>query len=438
MVGEVKDFDVGPSEDSTGKYLWVYERLPEYCFHSCCLGRTVKECCSDESVSDLGDVASLKLGAWLCAYSPNRGPKFTRCDWKSGDDMIQKRLDRGFKSGRFGPTVTPLFFTNDSMQFSKADAANCVAIPGVLESYAKASEQVVNYDKSALCVSSYVENLEIMRLSAILGIKVVGCHDRYLGLPCFIGRNKRILFTDVVDKILGKIKGSSGVVAIRLGKYTGVVGIVFVSQKRVGGYSGGWKTKFIRTNFIEDDAYVILSIPLLVVDASYTVFWQFDQSGLILREVVGWTESFVTDFREANMSSGVSIPNNEVVWQPPYVGSYKLNTYAAIDSDGKVVGFGTVIRDAESMSLLLASDISMFNVEAGTDAVVVHKWVVVADHLSSEVGLILTDIRVVIQNLNNCSVRFVPRNANFVAQSCQVGFMFSCGLIMDERFLFLY
>ena len=47
--------------------------------------------------------------------------------------------------------------------------------------------------------------------------------------------------------------------------------------------------------------------------------------------------------------------------------------------------------------LLLASDI-VFNVEAESDAAAVVDWVAGANYLSSEVGLILADIRLVIQN----------------------------------------
>ena len=65
--------------------------------------------------------------------------------------------------------------------------------------------------------------------------------------------------------------------------------------------------------------------------------------------------------------------------------------------------------------LLLASDIGVFNMETESDAAVVVDWVAGADYLSSEVGLILADIRLVIQNQSFCSVRFVPRKVNSVA-----------------------
>ncbi|KAK3211392.1 hypothetical protein Dsin_016098 [Dipteronia sinensis] len=40
-----------------------------------------------------------------------------------------------------------------------------------------------------------------------MGIKLIGCHKNYLGLPCFTGRNKRKLFATIADRVWAKIKG---------------------------------------------------------------------------------------------------------------------------------------------------------------------------------------------------------------------------------------
>ncbi|KAK3206989.1 hypothetical protein Dsin_021035 [Dipteronia sinensis] len=48
------------------------------------------------------------------------------------------------------------------------------------------------------------------KLAATLGVRVVDCHEKYLGLPCYIGRDKRKLFTDIVDRIWSKLKGWQG------------------------------------------------------------------------------------------------------------------------------------------------------------------------------------------------------------------------------------
>ncbi|KAK2650926.1 hypothetical protein Ddye_018415 [Dipteronia dyeriana] len=165
-------------------------------------------------------------------------------------------------------------------------------------------------------------------------------------------------------------------------------------------------------------------------------------SDIDMCDVVLWSEAFVTDYKKANevaRQSGSQIPKN-VVWQPPCIGRYKLNTDAAIDYDGKIMGFGAVIRDsvwmviatssqrieatypphvAEAIAmyrgLLLATDIGVFSVEAEFDAATVVKWVVDGDLKNSDVGLILADIRSLMYNFNFCSIGFVPRKANYVA-----------------------
>ena len=107
----------------------------------------------------------------------------------------------GFKSSRFGPIITHLFFADDSLLFSEATSGNCVAIRKILDDYARASGQAINFAKSTMCVSSSVNRREKERLAAILGVGVVGCHEVYLGLPCYIGRNKMALFTNIVNRV---------------------------------------------------------------------------------------------------------------------------------------------------------------------------------------------------------------------------------------------
>ncbi|KAK3189426.1 hypothetical protein Dsin_028987 [Dipteronia sinensis] len=53
----------------------------------------------------------------------------------------------GFKCSRGGPVVTHHFFADDSLLFTKANEANCVALKSLLDDYARASDQVINSDK---------------------------------------------------------------------------------------------------------------------------------------------------------------------------------------------------------------------------------------------------------------------------------------------------
>ncbi|KAK3225175.1 hypothetical protein Dsin_005037 [Dipteronia sinensis] len=89
------------------------------------------------------------------------------------------------------------FFIDDSLLFSNED---CMANRGVLDDYVLASEQVINFNKYAICVSNSISSVEGNKLAGIIGVSLVAYHERYLGLSSFASMNKKKLFADVMDK----------------------------------------------------------------------------------------------------------------------------------------------------------------------------------------------------------------------------------------------
>ncbi|KAK3195445.1 hypothetical protein Dsin_026755 [Dipteronia sinensis] len=58
-----------------------------------------------------------------------------------------------------------------------------------------------------MCVSSKVSRHRAEGLARIIGVQLVGCHERYLGLPSFVGKSKSQLFTSIRDRIWNRVKG---------------------------------------------------------------------------------------------------------------------------------------------------------------------------------------------------------------------------------------
>lgn len=64
----------------------------------------------------------------------------------------------GFSSGAQGPRVDHLFFTEDSLLFCKEKIDNLETLRKILDTYAAASGQVVNFQKSAINFSRNVDD----------------------------------------------------------------------------------------------------------------------------------------------------------------------------------------------------------------------------------------------------------------------------------------
>ncbi|KAL5566188.1 hypothetical protein UlMin_029352 [Ulmus minor] len=81
------------------------------------------------------------------------------------------------------------------------------AMKEVLNLYEAASGQVVNLLKSAVCFSPRLPEVEAASMAVLLGIPRVRCHEKYLGLPCFTGKNKQGIFSSIKDRVWNKLCG---------------------------------------------------------------------------------------------------------------------------------------------------------------------------------------------------------------------------------------
>lgn len=100
------------------------------------------------------------------------------------------QLCRGF------PLLNNLFFVDDCILFCRAIPYDNIQIQNLLQQYEEASGQQVNREKTSNCFS---QNTPTEIWDCILGVwnvERVVTHDKYLGLPSFIGQLKRSFFSD--------------------------------------------------------------------------------------------------------------------------------------------------------------------------------------------------------------------------------------------------
>ncbi|KAK2652881.1 hypothetical protein Ddye_012737 [Dipteronia dyeriana] len=66
---------------------------------------------------------------------------------------VTAKTMNGFSCIRNSPNISYLFFTDDSLLFSRATDSDCATIRKMIDTYAAASGQAINFDKFVVCVS---------------------------------------------------------------------------------------------------------------------------------------------------------------------------------------------------------------------------------------------------------------------------------------------
>ncbi|KAL6549238.1 hypothetical protein OROHE_009083 [Orobanche hederae] len=110
-------------------------------------------------------------------------------------------LFTGIRVAQNAPTLSHLFFTDDSLLLLKVEKDGLRQVQKILDQYAKASGQLINLDKSAAVLSPNCNQDKIDLLQNIMGIKTVAEHSFYLGLPIFSVQKKRLQFDFLREKV---------------------------------------------------------------------------------------------------------------------------------------------------------------------------------------------------------------------------------------------
>lgn len=99
------------------------------------------------------------------------------------------------------PSVATLCFANDTMIFCRAAEKEAVTLTHLLDLYATASGQVINFEKSSMTFIQGVHPALQQQITSILGVQVVERHVKYLGTPTVVGRSMQQIFSGLRDRI---------------------------------------------------------------------------------------------------------------------------------------------------------------------------------------------------------------------------------------------
>ena len=111
---------------------------------------------------------------------------------------------KGASICRRAPKISNLMFADDLIIFCRATSGEVGVINEVLQTYANASGQCSNMEKSSIYFNSNTQDGQKAEIVSMLGVKVVDRFKTYLGLPTLVGRAKYQIFSYVKDRFWKK------------------------------------------------------------------------------------------------------------------------------------------------------------------------------------------------------------------------------------------
>ena len=113
----------------------------------------------------------------------------------------------GFSLCRNGPKLTHLFFADDCLIFCRSTLEECAKIQELLAVYEAVSGQMINKEKTALFFSKNTDAQAQEAIKVALNVSAIQHYEKYMGLPSFVGRNKKACFMQIKERIWARMQG---------------------------------------------------------------------------------------------------------------------------------------------------------------------------------------------------------------------------------------
>lgn len=117
------------------------------------------------------------------------------------------QMYEGFQMEVKGPQINHLSFADDIIIFASTDRDSLQLIMNTLAVYEEVSDQLVSKGNSHFMITSNTPPDTMEMLHSVTGFSKKDSSISYLGCPLYIGRQRIIYYSELVDKVIKKING---------------------------------------------------------------------------------------------------------------------------------------------------------------------------------------------------------------------------------------